>query len=94
MLNISNNLQNTRRTMSVRSAPRLVLVALSIFTLSITAEIGTASAQSDMVPSSPDQMRAVEVADSIFVLHGIAGFPDPQNRGLIANLGFVVTDAG
>lgn len=65
-----------------------------MLTLALLARVETVSAQDAMAPTSPKQLQALEIADNIYVLHGIAGFPDPQNRGLIANLGFIVTTAG
>jgi glyoxylase-like metal-dependent hydrolase (beta-lactamase superfamily II) len=39
-------------------------------------------------------MKAVMVADNTYVLHGTAQSPSPTNKAQIANLGFIVSEAG
>jgi len=70
------------------------LLLLSIVATVLSVVLDDAIANKGLAPLAPQDMQAVSVAENIFVLHGIAGFPNPQNQGLIANLGFVVTEAG
>jgi len=45
-------------------------------------------------PESVDDIVAIQVSDNAYVLHGLRGLPNKINRGMIANLGFIVTEQG
>lgn len=79
---------------SWRATVRRTTACLLTLTLALFARSDIAVADDALLPNSPEQMQALAIADNVYVLHGISGFPDPQNAGLIANLGFVITSAG
>lgn len=58
----------------------------------------TASAVSDYqtfeTPDSVATIEIVEVLENVYVLHGLNGLPNLKNKGMIANLGFIVGDKG
>lgn len=54
----------------------------------------TAISKDFFTPKSVSEIKAIEVAKSVYVLHGINQNPTPENQGFIANLGFVVNDTG
>jgi len=45
-------------------------------------------------PETVEDIVAMKVTDSTYVLHGLRGLPNKINRGMIANLGFIVTEKG
>jgi glyoxylase-like metal-dependent hydrolase (beta-lactamase superfamily II) len=47
-----------------------------------------------LTPNTVLEIESIEVAKNIYVVHGINQSPTPENKGLIANLGFVVNDSG
>ena len=62
--------------------------------LTLFAGFALTEMQKFETPDSIAMMEVVEVADNVYVLHGLSGLPNRQNRGMIANLGFVVGDEG
>lgn len=94
MLNLTLTPKANNSVTALRGLIRQPTLCLLTLTLVLLVRINAVSAQDGLTPGSPEQLEAVAIADNIYVLHGISGFPDPQNRGLIANLGFVVTTAG
>lgn len=85
----SYKVANDRHGLPYTTSFWLLLIGLILIT-----PVDVVTAKDGLTPLSPDEMQAVLVADNVYVLHGVAGFPNPQNRGLIANLGFIVTEAG
>ncbi|NKB63364.1 MAG: MBL fold metallo-hydrolase [Gammaproteobacteria bacterium] len=41
-----------------------------------------------------DKYHAIEVSDSVYVIHGPSGLPSPSNQGFMNNPGFIVTSEG
>jgi len=71
--------------------PLTVLSLLALMTLS------TFSYANDTVHTSPSSVSAitsVKITDNTYIIHGISGLPTKENQALIANLGFVVSQAG
>ena len=47
--------------------------------------------------STPETIASIDVinvTNDVYVLHGVNQLPNQRNRGLIANLGFIVSDSG
>ncbi len=46
------------------------------------------------LPSDLDQVDFVQVSKRIYVLHGLQEMPNAENKGLISNIGIVLTESG
>lgn len=78
-----------------RKTPWITLILRLITAALVISAANQALAQKVFKsPESVDEVAAVQVTDAVYVLHGLRGLPNKINRGMIANLGFVVTDAG
>jgi glyoxylase-like metal-dependent hydrolase (beta-lactamase superfamily II) len=53
-----------------------------------------ASAHQIKIPHNIDELSVTKVAENVYVLHGIIGVPDKDNKGFMSNSSFVVSDAG
>ncbi len=64
-----------------------MLIALCLLSFS-------ASAHQIKIPNSIDELSVTKVAENVYVLHGVYGLPDKNNKGFMSNSSFIVSDAG
>ena len=64
-----------------------MLIALCLLSFS-------ASAHQIKIPNSIDDLSVTKVAENVYVLHGVIGMPDKNNKGFMSNSSFIVSDAG
>ncbi len=67
---------------------------LLILLFSLASLPAAAVSQDFLTPKSVLEIEALEVVKNVYVLHGINQNPTPENQGLIANLGFIISDLG
>jgi glyoxylase-like metal-dependent hydrolase (beta-lactamase superfamily II) len=67
----------------------LIILIVTLASLPVSA-----ISKNFLTPKTVSEIAAVEVAENVYVVHGINQNPTPENLGLIANLGFVVSDSG
>lgn len=65
------------------------LMFLGLFLLSFSA-----AAHQIKIPDSIDDLSVTKVAENVYVLHGVIGMPDKNNKGFMSNSSFIVSDAG
>lgn len=52
------------------------------------------SAHQIKIPQSIDDVAVTSVAENVYVLHGVIGMPDKNNKGFMSNSSFIISDAG
>ena len=71
------------------------MLRIFIILLSTLASLPVAAlSENFLTPKTVANIEAIEVAKNVYVVHGINQNPSPENQGLIANLGFIVSDLG
>ena len=66
---------------------RTVALCLTMFSLAVHAHNVT-------IPKDISELALTKVTDNVYVIHGIQGLPEKQNKGFISNSGIVVSDEG
>ena len=66
---------------------RLMFFALVLLPVSVAAH-------QIKIPQSLDQISVTEVAENVYVLHGMIGMPDKDNKGFMSNSSFIVSETG
>ncbi|PCJ88367.1 MAG: MBL fold metallo-hydrolase [Thiotrichaceae bacterium] len=68
------------------------LFTAAIFCLAIAPIAG--HSHNVQIPKNIDELVLTKMTDSVYVVHGIIGMPDKNNKGFISNSGFVVSSEG
>ncbi|MFT5658871.1 MAG: glyoxylase-like metal-dependent hydrolase (beta-lactamase superfamily II) [Gammaproteobacteria bacterium] len=71
-----------------------MLSTLTVLLLVLVSFTTQAETHKFTTPESILDMKAVEVTNNVYVIHGVNENPGPENQGLIANLGIVISNKG
>jgi len=83
------------KTTTPKRGRSIALLLRLMVVVAVSSTAFEATAQKQFVsPETVDQVAAVKVSENAYVMHGLRGLPNKINRGMIANLGFVVTEPG